>query len=143
MAIYPIPYGLYCVPAAMAGITGEPVDAVIFPTLNRASRRRDTLIGTVGGVSIYAIEEALTRLRWRVLRYKGGASGPLRVRVSTWAARSSERYTGVTLLVCTSRHCLVALDGKVYDNHVPHGVLGEEHPFAKAIVTYAAAVRKV
>lgn len=140
-SLHPIPPGLYCVPAALVAITGEPVAAVIFPTLNRLACT-PTLIETVAGVQVSAVEAALQELGYRVCRYKSGAAGPLRARVSTWARRSSERYSGKVLLLCTRTHCLVALDGRVYDNHMPHGPLGEDHSWARTVVTYAALVER-
>lgn len=137
MKLHPIPPGLYCVPSAIAAITGAPVEAVIFPALNRAMARRDTLVGTVAGVPARAIEDALAELGYRVRQYRGDR---LRAHVATWAERSADRYPGRVLLLCTRTHCLVVMDGKVYDNHLPHGPLGHLHPYAKTTVVYAALV---
>ena len=143
MKIHPIPPGLFCVPAAIRALTGEPLEAVIVPALNR-HMGSEHLGDTVAGVNTSRVGTAVLReLRYDVRPYRtGSAAGPLRVHLATWARRSRDRWPGRTLLLTTSGHCLVALDGVVYDNWMPHGVPGAEHPYAKTTVRWAALVEK-
>lgn len=141
--IHSIPPGLFCVPAAIRALTGEPLEAVIVPALNRHASS-EHLGDTVAGVNTSRVGRAvLEELGYTIRPYRGDArTGPLRAHLATWARRSRERWPGRTLLLTTQSHCLVALDGVVYDNWMPHGVPGEEHPYAKTTVRWAALVEK-
>ena len=136
--IYDIPPSLFCVPAVICALTGEPLVAVVNPALNRHGRRRDTLTGTVAGVSLPVLRDVLDELGYRLREYR---HDDLRARVSTWAKRSL-RWPGRNVLISTSGHALVVRDGKVYDNHEPIGVPPERHSWRNVTVTYAALVER-
>ena len=136
--IYPIPPGLWCVPSAMVAITGADWMSVIQPALNRHAQARG-LMDLVTGATRTAAVAALREMGWQVRLYKGEK---LRAHVATWAKRSLEKYPGRTLMVSTTGHMLAIADGRVYDSWTPHGETGEEHPYAKTTVTWAALVQK-
>ena len=139
--IHPIPPGLFCVPSALAAITGAPVEAVIVPALNRHMKSQG-LLDTVPGVHMHVAHAVLEELGYSVRPYKSGASaGPLRAHVATWAARSL-RWPGRPVLVSTWDHALVIHDGFVHDSWEPRGVLGSEHPFAKTTVVRASLIER-
>lgn len=142
--IHSISPGLFCVPAAIQALTGEPLDAVIVPALNRHGGCQH-LGDTVAGVSTAITgRTVLSELGYRVRPYRmNGTAGPLRAHVATWARRSLERWPSRPLLITTRTHCLVVLDWVVYDNHMPHGVSGDDHPYAKTTVRWAALVEKM
>lgn len=137
MNLHPIPPGLWCVPAAIFALTGADPESVIHPAINRHDNARglhDLVVGTRVATTGAAV---LAELGYRVRRYKGER---MRARISTWAARSAARYPGRALLVAVRGHALVICDGRVYDTHTPHGASGAAHPFAGAVVVYAALV---
>lgn len=123
-ALHAIPPGLWCVPSALAAITGADVESVIHPALNRHGHE-DTLTGLVTGVYRHVTLAALEELGWVARRYKGRAG-----KVAALAALSAQRWPGHTLLVFTTQHALVVRDGRVYDSWAPHGPAGADHPYA-------------
>ena|SRR5579859_1255668 len=131
---YPIPPGLFCVPAAICAITGEDLLSRVMPALNRAQGNR-MILGTVAGVRQHDTEAALQELGYRVFRYR---KPNVRARLTTWAWR----YPNTPLLVSTRGHMLVLHEGRVFDTQAPHGAPAAEHPYAHAIVFYAAQVQK-
>jgi hypothetical protein len=145
MKLHPIPPNLFCVPAAVAALTGADLESVVVPGLNRHMQYRGGLMDTVVGVCTREVVPPLLReLGYRVREYRSDAeAGKARAHVATWARRSRERWPGRALLMCTRSHCVVLRDGVVYDNWMPHGVRGEDHPFARSVVVWAALVEKV
>ena len=131
--------GMFCVPTAIELITGADPQSVIFPALNRVSRR-DTLTGDVAGEHMGNARRALEQMGWTVRAYNG--KRPLNSLVSTWA----KRFPDHTILIAAGgkdeRHCLVLRGGKVYDSWEPHGVPGDFHPFANTKVRWAAIVQR-
>ncbi len=141
---YPIPPGLFCVPSAIIALTGADPVSVIVPAINRHSGYKLGLHDTPGGVRPSVMKSVLEELGCRVRPYKdGAAAGPLGAQIKTWASRSLERWPGRNILVCTRTHALVISDGKVYDTWMPHGVTGDDHPFAKTTVVWAALVERI
>lgn len=141
MLIHPIPPNLWCVPSALVALTGAPWDSVIHPALNRHNPRSvktgDTLTGLVVGATTQAALATLAELGYTTRRYRG--DNP-HAQVCTWAARAAIKYPGRALLLFTTTHALVAADGRVYDNHAPHGPPGAEHPYARTRVADAYLV---
>lgn len=135
--MYPIPVGLYCVPAAIVAITGADVESVVFPALNRI-QKGGWLTGPIEGVDVFEIQTAFESMGWHVRRYKDRAR---RAQLRTWAKLSKERYPGYKLLLCTNDHCLAVEDGLVYDTFTPYGEEGACHAFARDIITFAAVVQ--
>ncbi len=139
--IHPIPPGLFCVPAAIVAITGASVQTVVVPAINRHSGYKLGLLDTPAGVRPSVMEAVLQELGCRIRPYKMEAeAGKLRAHVATWAIRSKERWPGRSILICTTAHCMAVSSGLVYDNWMPHGAPGDQHPFAKTVVTYAALI---
>ena len=140
--IYPIPPGLFCIPSALCALTGRDPVAVITPALNRHSKHQwlhDVVTAEFTHVAVAVLEE----LGYYVRPYKDNAEGgQLRVTIKTWARRSAERWPGRTLLVTTAKHALVICDGTVYDTWEPMGRPGDQHPFSRTIVDWAALVEK-
>lgn len=139
MKIHPITPGAFCVPSALQALTGADLTSVIYPALNRHGRRWG-LLDQVTGEHMSAAAAVLDELGYRVRHYRG--ADPLRAHVATWAKRVQARWPGRALLLATRSHALVTKDGSVYDNHVPLGVEGAHHPYARSIVTWAALVEK-
>ena len=83
--------------------------------------------------------EHVQRLGYVTRRYRGPAANSS---LRAWARRTAERYPGRPLLLFTATHALVAQDGRVYDNHAPHGPPGREHPYARTRVTDAFLVER-
>lgn len=141
--LHPIPNGLYCVPSALAALTGEPIEVVLLPAINRHDRNA-ALLENVEGVHLRAAETVLTELGYACRPYK---KLDVRARLRSWAERS-KRYPGRNLLVATTGgrrspgHALVVRDGRVYDNHVPLGCDGAKHPFGSCLVSYVVLVEK-
>lgn len=138
--IHPIPPGLYCVPAALCALTGEPLDAVVVPALNRAARHAD-LSGDPGPMSMRTAEVALREMGCRVMRYKHPMYSRVivkRQQLRTWA--SAWRTKLHPILVATGNHALVLHQGVVYDTKVPGGCDAARHPDARQVLTYAAMV---
>lgn len=141
--IYPIPPGLFCVPAAIVALTGADIESVVVPAINRHSGYKLGLHDTVSAVRITVIEAVLKELGCNVRLYKMDAeAGSKNAHIATWAKRSKERWPNKTVIVATHEHCMVICNGRVYDNWSPHGPIGEHHPFAKTTVTWAALVEK-
>lgn len=134
--IFPIPSGLFCVPSAIAALTGADWASVIFPALNRAAQA-DTLTGAVGGVRMEHTIAALTEMGYDCRPAK--AAG--RRKVMSWAKQTAERNYPYPLLLRVAQHVVVAYQGRVYDNHMPHGPIGADHPFAHSIVMTAHLIQ--
>lgn len=128
--IHSIPPGLYCVPAALAGITGADPDSVIHPALNRASRS-DSLLAEARGVALRDMLLVLEELGWTARRYRH--TDRLRAQVKTWAERS-RNWPGRVLLLSVRGHVLLVQDGRVHDNHAPLGAPASEHSYARCLV---------
>lgn len=130
--LHPIPPGLWCVPSALVCLTGADFESVVHPALNRNGRpdlRAELLTGLVTSSTTSAAIKALNEMGYRARAYRGEA--PVDARVSTWANRARERYPGRPLLVFTRGHALVVQDGRVFDNHLPHGPEGSAHSYAR------------
>jgi len=137
--LFPIPPGYYCVPSAIAALTGADPESVIVPAINRHARAR-SLLGAPAGVRMSVARAVLTELGCGVRPYRDGApAGPLRAQVRTWAARSL-RWSGRPVLIATAGHALVVLDGRVHDNHAPLGAEPDAHPFGRSVVRDAMLV---
>lgn len=134
--IYPIPPSLYCVPSAIAAITGADPASVIIPALHR-HRKDPELLGQVGGVNLRAHAIPVLEELGYVCREPKDKS---RHRLSTWAERSLT-YGALPLLVSTSDHCLVLHASRVYDTFTPHGADPTLHPFRNSVLTYVALVQ--
>jgi len=135
--MYPIPVGLYCVPAALVALTGADFESVIFPALNRASGAQ-WLIGPVAGIQMGYAKKALEEMGWNVRRYKHSG----RLSLALWSLMSVERWPERKLLVATDTHALAVCNGRVYDTFTPYGGEGNKHPFAKDIVEWASLIEK-
>jgi hypothetical protein len=131
--IHPIPPGLTCVPAAVAALTGAPLDCVVLPALNRHSRSA-LLHAAPGGLHMHAAEAALREMGFRVLRLHD----PGRHKVSWWARQELSH----PILIATQTHAMVIDHAMVYDTFTPVGCPGDRHPYAKDIVTYVTQVRR-
>lgn len=125
--LHAIPPGLWCVPSALAAITGADVESVLHPALNRHGCE-PSLTDIVVGVYRHVTLDVLWELGYAARRYKGKR----RQHVSTIARMSAERWAGHTVLVFTNEHALVVRDGRVFDNHMPHGPTGKDHPYSAA-----------
>lgn len=136
--LYPIPMGLYCVPSALAALTGQDFQSVIFPAINRAQKAA-SLLDPVTGVYIGDTVRVLREFRYvcRPARNLG------RHKVRTWAVQTLARNYPHPMLLGVAGHVVVAYKGRVYDNHRPHGPWGIDHPYAHSVVTYAALVQKM
>jgi hypothetical protein len=144
MQIHRIPPNLFCVPAALFALTGDDIESVITPALNRHALRGQTanILDTVSTSHMSTATAVLEERGYNVRCYRSDApSGALRAHIATWAKRSL-KWPGRALLIATATHCLVISDGKVYDNWTPFGVEGAVHPFANTTVTWAALVEK-
>lgn len=133
--IYPILNGAYCVPSALMALTGEDLESVIFPALNRHAKAQG-LLTTVGGAYLEDAERVLNELGYAVRHAKTLGKH----RVATWAKQTLERNYSYPMMLGVRRHVVVAYQGRVYDNHAAHGPAGDKHPYAGAIVTYAVLV---
>jgi hypothetical protein len=134
--IHPIPPNLYCVPAALCALTGEPLDAVVVPALNRAGGR-GSLLNDPGPTGMIAAATALREMGCTVMCYKE----PLwkeRHQLATFAKRWRDKAHPVLVSICG--HALVLYRGMVYDTKTPSGCDAARHPDARAILTYAAMV---
>jgi hypothetical protein len=138
MTVHPIPEGLYCVPSVLCALTGDDPESVIVPAINRHAGER-TLLDAPSGVTMRVAQRVLEERGYRVRPYVGGASGPLRATVATWAERS-RRWPGRTTLIATNAHALVVADGRVYDNHARFGAPSSDHPFRRRMVVSAFLV---
>jgi hypothetical protein len=138
--IFPIVPGLFCVPSALVALTGADFASVIFPALNRAARA-DTLTGAVAGAFIRDTLTVLDEMGYDCRRAKAKE----RRKVMSWAKLSADRNYPYPLLLHVRSHVVVAFQGKVFDNHMPHGPIGHDHPFAHSIVmdAYLVQPRKV
>lgn len=135
MKIYPLRPDpeLYCVPACIALLTGQPLDAVIIPAINRA-KRNSSLFDFVEGVDMRVAEYVLRELGYHCRYYKY-----LTVQsIATWAAKSY-KYN-YPLLLATMRHTVIAYNGLIYDNHSPLG--SQNHAYKNYAVTYCALVQR-
>lgn len=139
--MYPIMPGGWCIPSAIQCLTGADYESVIHPSLNRHSGAAEMrgLLSMVTGVVMNVAVLSLRELGCHVRRYRGDSLGS---HVATWARRSADRYPGRALLIATRSHALVIKDGRVYDNHLPAGAAGEDHPFAKCPVVWCALVER-
>jgi hypothetical protein len=135
--IYPIPPGQYCVPSALACITGAEMFSVILPAIHR-HRKDPFLFGEVAGVNLHSAYKVLDELGYTVRQAKELGRHQLR----WWANRSIERGWKHPLLVSNTGHAFVIFEGRVYDTFQPHGPAGEDHPGAQTIITNAAIVIK-
>lgn len=145
IVIHPIPNGYFCVPAALAALTGEPLDAVLVPAINRHAAATD-LIEAPAGVSTRVVRAVLEELGYAFRPYRAGSAGPLRARLATWLARSTT-WPDRSLYVTTvgrggGSHALAVRNGLAYDNHVPLGANRATHPFRTAIVDSVAWVER-
>jgi hypothetical protein len=111
-------------------ITGADIESVVHPALNRHGHE-PSLTGLVVGASMRAAVATLGELGYTVRRYRGDRRG---CQVRTLAKLSAERWPGHTLLVSTIDHALVVRDGRVFDNHHPHGPAGDAHSYARCRV---------
>ncbi len=135
--MHSIPPGLYCVPAAIAAITGADLESVIFPALNRADKE-GWLCGPVEGIHINNTQKALEQMGWNVRRYKHKLPATL----LALTKMSKQRWPGKRLLVATKDHMLAVLDGQVYDTFTPFGGEGAIHPFARDRVWFPALIER-
>jgi hypothetical protein len=136
--IYPIPPGLPCGAAALALLTGEDPYATIIPALNLHGGELQ-LLQPRPGATVAALKGVLTDLGYNSRCYRHGTG--LRNTIVTWAEKS-HRWPGRALLLTTGTHALVCQDGRVYDNHAPHGPPGAEHPYARRLVRTVHLVEK-
>jgi hypothetical protein len=90
----------------------------------------------VTGEHMEVAKDVLSELGYNCRMYRSN----VRSHVATWARRSAERWPGQALLIATRTHALVIQDGTVYDNHMPLGAPGVQHPFARTTVVWAALV---
>ena len=134
--IHAITPGAFCVPSALQALTGADLQSVIYPALNRHAKRWG-LLDVCAGEQMESAEGVLSELGYNCRMYRGEQ---LRAHVATWARRSAERWPGRALLIATRTHALVVQDGTVYDNHMPLGAPGAQHPFARTTVVWAALV---
>ncbi len=139
--IYPIPPGLFCVPAAIVALTGADIESVVVPAINRHSGYKYGLHDTVPGVTMGIATKVLNELGYNVRNYRV-KDGSKNAHISTWATRSKERWPDRAILVATKSHCLVIYNGRVYDNWSPHGPTGDKHPFANTTVVWAALIQR-
>ena len=138
MELHQIPPGLWCIPAALVAITGQPWDAVIHPALNRHGRA-DMLTDVVTATYFSTALDVLDELGYRCRRYCG--TNP-NATVRTWARLSLEKYPGRVLFVGVPKHVVVVKDGRVYDSWDPHGSEGSAHPWGTARATQVYLVDK-
>lgn len=137
MKLHFIPPGLYCVPAALYAITGNDIESVIFPALNRAAGS-DWQQMPVGAASMASAARALVEMGWNVRPYKHS----LIQKLFTWGEWSRSKYPGRILLLATGDHALVALDGLLHDTLCPHGIPAWQHEDAHCRVIWAAIVEQ-
>ena len=135
--IHHIPPNLYCVTACLYALTGEPLDVVLVPVLNRHAGH-DSLSGNPGSMSMIAAQYTLLELGYRVFRHK--SAGTKRQQLRTW----THKYKGEEhpFLVAVPGHALVMYKGKIYDTKAPGGIPVDIHPDSRRRVDYLAKIVK-
>jgi hypothetical protein len=145
MKLHPIPPDLWCVPSALAALTGVDAASVLHPALNRHGPKHSvpwcrSITAPVTGATVAAALATLNELGFTARRYRG--PNP-HAQIRTWASRAQTHYPGRSLLVFTATHALVVQDGQVYDSWVPYGAQGADHPFSHTRAESAYLVESV